>query len=77
MKRANSEDNHCVLIVVPLDRKDWDTSVELERDLKTLQTATWNAKPVLDFSPPRTGWREVEHSIRKAVEQRRKGMLGT
>jgi len=63
----------CMLIVVPLDRKDWDDAVELEQTLKKIQTATWNAKPVLDFTPRRKGWQEVEQAIRKAVEARRKG----
>ena len=58
----------CTLIVVPLDRKDWDMTLPLERELKKLQTATWNAKPVLNFTPQRDGWQEVEHAIRKAVE---------
>jgi len=35
-------------------------------------TGKWNAKPVLDFSPHRDGWQEVEHAIRKAVEARRR-----
>ncbi len=62
----------CTVVVVPLDRKDWDESVELERELKKLQTATWNAQPVLKFRPQRDGWQEVEHAIRKVVEERRK-----
>jgi internalin A len=62
----------CTVIVVPLDRPDWDETVELERDLKKLHTATWNAVPVLDFKPHRSGWLAVEESIRKAVEARRK-----
>jgi hypothetical protein len=57
---------------VPLDRKDWDDAVELECILQRLQTATWNAKPVLEFAPRHKGWQEVEHAIRKAVELRRK-----
>ncbi|MDB6171955.1 MAG: Chaperone protein DnaK [Chthoniobacteraceae bacterium] len=66
----------CVLIVVPLDRKDWNENLALERELKKLQTATWNAIPVMDFKPQRNGWLEVEHSICKAVEARRKVMHG-
>ena len=62
----------CTLIVVPLDRKDWHDG-PLEAELKKLQTATWNAQPVLDFKPQRNGWMEVEQAIRKAVEQRRRG----
>lgn len=45
----------CRLIVVPLDRKDWDDQAPLEKDLKKLQTASWNAKPVLDFTPQSKG----------------------
>jgi hypothetical protein len=33
---AKSKENPCTLIVVPLDRKDWDTSVALEQQLKKL-----------------------------------------
>ena len=77
VKRAQAGDNSCTLIVVPLDRKDWDKNVPLEQELKKFQTATWNAKPVLEYSPQRKGWQEVEHSIRKAVEPRRKGMPGS
>lgn len=73
MERTISRDNPCTLIVVPLDRNDWDTTVSLELGLNKLQTATWNAKPVLDFSPQRNGWLEVEHSIREAVDLRRRG----
>jgi internalin A len=69
--RATAAGNACSLIVVPLDRNDWDPSVALERDLRQFQTATWNARPVFDFSPQGRGWQEVEHSIRKAVELQR------
>ena len=69
--RTKSRDKPCTLIVVPLDRKDWDPTVPLEQDLRKLQTATWNAKPVLKFSPQRDGWLEVEHSIKKAVGLKR------
>ncbi len=72
VKRATNNKQPCTLIVVPLDRKDWDTSVKLEADLKKLQTATWNANPVLDFQPQRKGWLEAERSIREAVKLRRK-----
>ena len=61
----------CTVIVVLLDRKEWDESVDLERELKKIQTATWNAVPVLDFKPQRKGWEQVEKSLRKAVEARR------
>lgn len=76
VERAKSADGPCSLIVVPLDRDDWDDNAPLERDLKKLQTATWNAKPVLEFDPERKGWLEVEQSIRKAVELRRQEMGG-
>ncbi|HEV7401417.1 MAG TPA: COR domain-containing protein [Chthoniobacteraceae bacterium] len=61
----------CTLLVVPLDRDDWDPKDELDRRLGELMTATWKAKPVLKFTPQTAGWLEVEHSIRKAVEGRR------
>ena len=61
----------CTLLVVPLDRDDWDPAVEVDRRLGELMTATWKAKPVLSYKPPAKGWLEVEHSIRKAVEVRR------
>lgn len=57
----------CRLIVVPLDRQDWDDHAPLEQELKKLQTASWNAKPVMDFRPQGKGWMEVEQAIRKAV----------
>ena len=77
VKRAKAKEQPCTLIVVPLDRKDWDASVPLEGDLKAFQTATFNAKPVREFSPQAKGWQEVEHSIRKAVELRRNEMQGS
>jgi internalin A len=61
----------CAIIVLPLDRKDWDTSHPLEVELKKYQTASWNAKPVLEFRPQSKGWQEVEQAIRKAVNRRR------
>jgi hypothetical protein len=67
-----AKDKKCAVIPVPLDRKDWDESVELERELKKRQTATWNAKPVLDHKPAAKGWLAVEHEVRKAVEAWRK-----
>jgi hypothetical protein len=72
VKYSKAKDRPCTLIVVPLDRNDWDLDHALEQDLKAFQTATWNAKPVFDFRPQEKGWQEVEHSIRKAVELRRK-----
>ena len=71
VRQSKSKNRPCTLIVVPLDRKDWDTEVELECDLKKLQTATWNAKPVLKFRPQADGWLEVYESILKVVVQRR------
>lgn len=76
VKRAIGGPKRCALIVVPLDRKDWDPNVPLEQDLKKLQTATWNAKPIMDFSPQGKGWQQVEQSIRKAVELRRRETHG-
>lgn len=67
-----SQAKACRLIVVPLDRKDWDDQAPLEKDLKKLQTASWNARPVLDFTPQSKGWEEVEQAIRKVVETLRK-----
>ncbi len=73
VKRAQDK-RACTLIVVQLDRKDWDANVALEQELKKFQAATWNAKPVVDFKPQSKGWQEVERSIRDAVELRRKAM---
>ncbi len=73
VQRARDKQHPCSLIVVPLDRKDWDENVALEQDLKKFQAATWNADPVLDFAPQRRGWQQVERSIRDAVELRRRG----
>ena len=61
----------CKVVVVPLYDPEWDERSELERELKKLQTATWNAKPVLDYTPQRKGWEEVRHAIRKTVEKLR------
>jgi internalin A len=69
---ARAKEKKCALIPVPLDRKDWDESVPLEKELKRLMTGTWNAKPVPKFTPQWEGWIEVEQAIRKAVEDRRK-----
>ena len=74
VERAREKHKACTLIVVPLDRKDWDAKVPLEQELQKFQTATWNAKPVRDFAPQSKGWQEVERSIRDAVELRRMGM---
>jgi len=71
VQNAKNGDQPCTLIVVPLDRNDLDSNDPLEQDLGTFQTATRNAKPVLDFTPRHKGWQEVEHSIRKAVVLRR------
>ncbi len=70
------KEKKCILIPVLLDRKDWDESWPLEKELKKLMTGTWNAKPVLKFKPQSEGWVEVELAIRKAVEVRRKAMQG-
>ncbi|MEK6260314.1 MAG: COR domain-containing protein [Planctomycetota bacterium] len=74
VQRAQDKQNACTLIVVPLDREGWDETVPLERELKKLQTATWNARPVLKFAKHKSGWQQVERSIRDAVELRRKGI---
>jgi internalin A len=62
-----SQGKACRLIVVPLDRKDWDDHAPLEQELKKLQAASWNAKPVLEFTPQTKGWQEVEQAIQKVV----------
>ena len=62
-----SQSAACRLIVVPLDRKDWDDHAPLEQELKKLQTASWNAQPVLDFKTQAKAWLEVEEAIRKVV----------
>lgn len=78
VKRAKEKAQPCTLIVVPLDRNDWDQNSSLEQELKTLQAATWNAKAIQDFTPQSKGWLQVEQAIRKAVEARRErpGMRG-
>lgn len=68
---ARANEDQCALLVVPLDRKDWDEDFALEQQLSKRMTATWNAQPVLKFTPQADGWQEVEHSIRKAVQARR------
>lgn len=72
VERASAKKDKATLIVVPLNRKDWDPNVALELELKKFQAATWNAKPITDFKPQHDGWLEVERSIRDAVELRRK-----
>jgi hypothetical protein len=62
-----SKEKKCRLIVVPLDRKDWNDHAPLEQELKKLQTASWNARPVQDFTPQTKGWYEVEQAIQKVV----------
>jgi signal recognition particle receptor subunit beta len=62
----------CTVIVLPLDRETWDESVEVDRELKKFLTVTGNAQPVLSIQPPWKAWEQVEESIRKAVEARRK-----
>lgn len=71
MALQRQAEGKCTLLVVPLDRDDWDLTVEVDRRLSELMTATWKARPVLKFTPQTDGWLEVEHSIRKAVEVRR------
>jgi internalin A len=45
----------CTLVLLPLDRSDWDAASKLEQELKQLQTATRNARPVLKYTPQREG----------------------
>ena len=68
---ALGREKKCKVVVVPLYDPEWDNGSDLERELKKLQTATWNAKPVLDYTPQRKGWEEVRHAIRKTVEKLR------
>jgi internalin A len=72
VQRASAKKDKATLIVVPLNRKDWDPNVALEQELKKFQAATRNAKPITEFRPQHDGWLEVERSIRDAVELRRK-----
>ncbi len=67
-----SKEKNCWLIVVPLDRQDWDDQSPLEQELKKLQTASWNTQPVMDFKTQAKGWLEVEKAIRKVVLAQRK-----
>ncbi|WP_245846558.1 COR domain-containing protein [Prosthecobacter debontii] len=67
-----SDKNECSVIWVPLERSDLDTTHALESQLKKLQCATRDAKCIFHFDHPSTAWVEVEGSIRKAVEKRRK-----
>ena len=68
----HAEQGECAFLWVPLERKDLDEKHPLEKRLKALPCATRNAQPVYDFELPQKGWIEVEQSIRKAVEQRRR-----
>lgn len=51
LKQNRRRKHPCTLIVVPLDCKDWEKDFELEHKLSQLETATWNARPVLDITP--------------------------
>ncbi len=72
LERANQ--GQCAIIWVPLERKDLEEKHPLEKRLKTFPCATRNAHPIYDFEMPQKGWMEVEQSIRKAVEQRRRNV---
>jgi hypothetical protein len=61
---------NATVVLVPLDHKNFDAS---EEALTRLQTATWEAKPVLTFKPQREGWLEVQKSIKTVVQKRRDG----
>jgi internalin A len=65
----------CTLIWVPLERSDLDPSHPLEKRLKDIQCATQDACPIYKFDFPSLGWLQVEESIRKAVQKRRKRAL--
>jgi hypothetical protein len=57
---------------VPLERNDLNSIHPLENRLKALQCATQDAKPIYEFEHQQLGWMQVERSILKAVERRRK-----
>jgi hypothetical protein len=67
-----SESGNCTLIWVPLERNDLDENNPLEKRLMALQCGTRDAKPIYDFDVPQKGWMEIEESIRRVVETRRK-----
>lgn len=67
-----SDADECSLVWVPLERNDLADNHPLERRLKALHCATRNAQPILTMDHPLLGWTEVEESIRKTVEKRRR-----
>jgi internalin A len=60
------------LIWVPLERNDLNPTHPLERRLAKLQCATQDKKNIYAFEPVQVGWLQVEDSIRRVVERRRK-----
>jgi internalin A len=69
---TRSDAGECALIWVPLERNDLDAKHPLEKRLKALHCATEDTQPIYKFEIVQMGWMQVEHSIRKAVEKRRK-----
>ncbi len=69
---ARSDTMQCTMLWVPLEGNDLAATHPLEQRLKKLQCATRDAKCVYHFEPPQLGWMEVEQTIRRAVEARRK-----
>lgn len=67
-----SDKGECAVLWVPLERNNLHDPHPLEKRLKALQCATRDAQTIYSFEPPQIGWMQVEESIRKAVEKRRK-----
>ncbi|MBI5819461.1 MAG: leucine-rich repeat domain-containing protein [Verrucomicrobia bacterium] len=67
-----SDKEECTLIWVPLERNDLDRKHALEKRLSELLCATENAQPIYKFEDKPLGWMQVEQSIRRAVEIRRR-----
>ncbi len=67
-----SDAEQCAVVWVPMERNDLLDTHPLEKRLKALQCATRDAQTIYSFEPHSVGWMQVEESICKAVEKRRK-----
>ncbi len=67
-----SDKGECAVVWVPLERNDLLAAHPLEKRLAAIACGTLDKKTIYSFEPPQIGWMQVEESIRKAVEKRRK-----
>ncbi len=69
---ARADAKQCTVLWVPMERNDLDAKHPLEHRLARIICATTDAQPIYDYDIVQKGWLQVEQSIRRAVEVRRK-----